>query len=267
VRRGASWTAAYHLQLTVAAVARPVPSGVDALGVLAAERSWWLLAQTTFARRSVQPGSRGRASSPWSTLPASHATASVAGVQHGCPPIPVRCPGSGCPAVRCLVTWGRPPAGPALGRLLSTRPVSSRLVAAPVRPDASVSSMLRRWRWEPGRGGRATVTTGTGGGPGGCRAVDARSTVEEAGRRATLPKSRWSVGGRWRTRAAGLGAGRGGRACPLRDQAGQAGVPSARGGRLRGGRGSRLQREVAASAAWLPSSAGGATTVRGRRRA
>jgi hypothetical protein len=31
----------------------------------------------------------------------------------------------------------------------------------------------------------------------------ARSTLEEAGTRATLPRSRWSVGGRWRARAAG----------------------------------------------------------------
>jgi hypothetical protein len=37
--------------------------------------------------------------------------------------------------------------------------------------------------------------------------------------------------------------------------------------RLRCGQGNRLQREVAAPAAWLPSSAGCATTVRGRRRA
>jgi hypothetical protein len=43
-----------------------------------------------------------------------------------------------------------------------------------------------------------------------------------------------------------VGAGRGGRACPLSDQAGQAGVRSARRGRLRGGHGSRRQREVAA---------------------
>jgi hypothetical protein len=39
VRQVASWTAAYHLQLTVAAVARPIRGSVGALGVLAAERS------------------------------------------------------------------------------------------------------------------------------------------------------------------------------------------------------------------------------------
>jgi hypothetical protein len=54
------------------------------------------------------------------------------------------------------------------------------------------------------------------------------------------------VGGGWRTRAAGLGGGRGGRACRLSNQAGQADARSAPRGRLRGGRGCRLQRQVAA---------------------
>jgi hypothetical protein len=84
-----------------------------------------------------------------------------------CPPIRFRRPGSGCPAVRCPVTWGRRPEGPALGRPLSSRPVSAPSVRTRPSPP-----MLRRWRWGPGRGGGATVTTGTGGGPGGCRAVD-----------------------------------------------------------------------------------------------
>jgi hypothetical protein len=79
-----------------------------------------------------------------------HATASVAAVQQAVSTHPVWRPGSGCPAVRCPVTWGRRPEGPAVGRLLSTRPVSScpvsiravssRLVSALVGPDASVSS-------------------------------------------------------------------------------------------------------------------------------
>jgi hypothetical protein len=97
-----------------------------------------------------------------------------------CPPIRYRRPGSGCPAVRCPVTWGRRPEGPAVGRLLST-PSSVQPSAVPpsgvqpsgvclVRPDTSVSSHLRRWG--PGRGGQVTVTTGTGGGPCGCWAVD-----------------------------------------------------------------------------------------------
>jgi hypothetical protein len=183
VRRGASWTAAYHRRLTVAAVARPVPSSVGASGVLAAARSWFVLAQTTSARRSVQPLSSGRAWSPWSTLPAGTPRRR----SPVCPACGVHPSGVGVrdPAVRCPVTWGRRPEGPAVGRLLSTRPassrllsrrpLSSRLLSAPVRPDASVSFHLRRWRWGPGRGGRATVTTGTGGGPCGCRAVDGSS--------------------------------------------------------------------------------------------
>jgi hypothetical protein len=204
VRRGASWTAAYHLQLTVAAVARPVPSGVDALGVLAAERSWWLLAQTTFARRSVQPGSRGRASSPWSTRPAATPRRRS----------PV------CPA------WVSTHPVSVSGIRLSSRPVSGHLGSSSsgsgARPSAVHPSGVQpsgvcprpsgrvrllpcsgggvgkpRSRWPGDRDHR------TGGGPCGYRAVDGSTTVQEAGTRATLPKSRWSGGGRWRTRAAG----------------------------------------------------------------
>jgi hypothetical protein len=81
----------------------------------------------------------------------------------------------------------------------------------------------------------------------GCRADPGRdgvrlplpAMVAEAGTRATLPKSRWLVGGRWRTRAAGLGAGRGGRACPLSDQAARpaCGAPVAGGGAVGAGAG------------------------------
>jgi len=147
VRRGASWTAAYRRQLTVAAVARPVRGGVGAPGVLTAERSWWLLAQTASAQRSVQPLSRGRALSPWSTRPAGTPRRRSPVSSRRCPPIRSWRPGSGCPAVRCPVTWGRRPEGPAVGRLPSgvqpsavTRAVSSRLVSALVGPDGSVSS-------------------------------------------------------------------------------------------------------------------------------
>jgi hypothetical protein len=186
------------------------------------------------------------------------------GVGRRCPaggvhPSGFRRPGSGCPAVRSPVTWGRRPAGPALGRLLSTRPassrllstraVSSRLVSAPSVPDASVSSHAQavalgtKSRW-PGdrdhRTGRAPVAAGPS---------TARLTVEEAGTRATVPKSGWSVGGRWRTRPPGWCGPRRPR-LPAARPGSQAGVRSARRGRLRGGHGSRLQREVAASAAW-----------------
>jgi hypothetical protein len=194
-----------------------------------------------------------------------HATASVAGVSsRRCPPIqsgvrdpavqpsgvrspgvvvqrvrrsdgccpPVRCPAVRCPSVRCPAVWCLP----------------SSVRTRPSPPTQAVAAGTRS-RWP------ATVTTGTGGGPGGCRAVDGSIDGRRGQDAATLPKSRWSLAGRWRSRAAGLGAGRGGRVCPLSDPAGQAGARSARGGRLRGGHGSR-QREVAAPAAWLPSSAG-----------
>ena len=174
-----------------------------------------------------------------------------------CPPIRVRRPGSGSPAVRCPVTWGRRPVNPALGRLLSTRPASSRLASAPSRPDASVSSHAQAVALGPGRGAGATVTTGTGGGPRVAAGPStARSTVAEAGTRAMLPTSRWSVGGRWRTRTAGVGGGRGGRACPLSDQAGQADARSAPRGRLRGGRGAGCSARWP-HAAWLASSGWG----------
>jgi hypothetical protein len=215
VRQGASWTAAYHLQLTVAAVTRPVRSSVGALGVLAAERSCLLLALTASARRSVQPVARGRASSPWSTLPAGKPRRRSPVSSRRRPPIRSRRPGSGCPAVRCPVTWGRRPEGPALGRPLSsrplsTRPVSSRLVSAP-RPSGRVR-LLRRWRWGPGRGGRATVTTGTGGDPvaAGRRRLDRRSRRPGRGRRCQSRVGQWEVGGG--PGPPGLGAGRGGRA-------------------------------------------------------
>jgi hypothetical protein len=250
VRQGASWTAAYHLQLTVAAVARPVRSSVGALGVLAGERSWLLLARTASAHRSVQPVSRGRR-----RRRGPHCQQARHGVGRRCPaggvhPSGFGLPGSGCPAARCPVTWGRRPEGPALGRLLSTRPASSRPLSTrpassrplstPVGPDASVSFHLRRWRWGP------------------------RSRRPGHGRRCRSRVGQWEVGG---GRAAELGAGRGGRACLLSDQAGQAGVRSARRGRLLGGRGCRRQREVAAPAGGCRPRAGYATTVGGRRRA
>jgi hypothetical protein len=155
VRQGASWTAAYHRQLTVAAVASPIRGRVGALGVLAAERSWLLLAQTASARSSLQPVSSGRASAPWSTRPAA-----CHGVGRRCPacgvhPSGLGGPGSGCPAVRCPVTWGRrlegsgarPSAVHSSGvQPSAVHPCGVQLYGVqpsgvcPVRPDASVSS-------------------------------------------------------------------------------------------------------------------------------
>jgi hypothetical protein len=160
VRQGASWTAAYRRQLTVAAVARPVRGSMGAPGVLAVERSWWLLAQTASAPRSVQPLSRGRALSPWSTRPAATPRRRSPVSSRRCPPIRSWRPGSGGPAVRCPVTWGRRPEGPAVGRLLSSCPVSSCPVSSRAVSSRAVSALgrsgrvrllpLRRWWWGPG---------------------------------------------------------------------------------------------------------------------
>jgi hypothetical protein len=199
---------AYHRQLTVAAAARPVRSSVGALGVLAAERSWWLLAQTTCARRSGRPVSSGRASWPWSTRPAATPRRRSPVSSRRCPPIRSRASG----------IW------------LSSRPLSGHLGSSSsgsgARPSAvhpsavqpsgvqpairtrSSPPMLRRWQWDQGRAGRATLTTGTCGGPGGCRAVDGLDRrSRRPGRERRCPRSRWSGGGRWPTGPPGWGCG------------------------------------------------------------
>jgi hypothetical protein len=146
VRRGASWTAAYHLQLTVAAVARPVRSSMMPLGVPAAEPPWLLLAQAASARRSFQPASRSGVVAVVDT----GRTPAVASVAGRCPACgvhhPVRPLGSGgpavrCPAVRCPVTWGRQGVWRS-GRLLSSRPVSSPLVSTRPVSTRPVSTRL-----------------------------------------------------------------------------------------------------------------------------
>jgi hypothetical protein len=158
VRRGASWTAAYHLQLTVAAVARPVHSSVMPSSSVLLRGPGLLLAQTASARRSRQRTSsvrrrrRGRRCQ-------DAAVTSLTGIRQACPPsrfvvrdpavqpagVPpsgVRSPGvrrpgpairtgagqpSGvhpvcCPPLRCPPLRCPP-------RLLSSRPVSSRLLS------------------------------------------------------------------------------------------------------------------------------------------
>jgi pimeloyl-ACP methyl ester carboxylesterase len=55
---------------------------------------------------------------------------------------------------------------------------------------------------------RATLTTGTGGDPGGCRAVDGLDRrSRRPGRERRCPRSRWSGGGRWPTGPPGWGCG------------------------------------------------------------
>jgi hypothetical protein len=159
--------------------------------------------------------------------------------------------------VRCPVTWGRRPAGPAVGRLLSTRAVSSRLVSAPPSGRARLLPCLGGGVWGPGRGGRATLTTGTGGGPGGCRAVDG-SIDGRGGRDAGAggdPGRRVGCGPR-RPRLPAERPGRPGR------RAGRPSRPAA-----------RWARGAGCSARWRQPPrgcrprAGCATTLRGRRRA
>jgi hypothetical protein len=246
VRRGASWTAAYRRQLTVAAVARPVRGGVGAPGVLAAERSWLLLTLTASAQRSLQPVSSGRASSPWSTLPAGTPRRRSPVSSMRCPPIRSRRPGSGCPAVRCPVTWGWSSRAPAVGRLLSSCPVSGVQLSGVQPCGVQPSGVCPSVRTRP-----APPTSGGGGGtrsrwPGDrdhrnrCRprwllAVNGSTTVAEAGTRATLPTSRWPVGDRWRTWAGRVGCG------PRRPR-----LPAERPGRP----GRRSERPSRAAARW-----------------
>jgi hypothetical protein len=290
MRRGASWTAAYHPQLTGAAVARPVRSSVMP------SSSVLLSGPGRRAPRRRLPG--GAASG----RPAGRrcrrgrrcqdaAVAAVTGVR--CPPSrlvvrdraaqpagvrpsgvrPVRCPAVRCPAVRCPVTRVRrpgsaDPAGccpPVQRPALTVQPSGVQQPAVHPYPSGRVRLLpppavalglgqggrqpsprqRSRSRWRPR-----------------CRA--AWSTAEEPGGGQRRRGRGWSVGvsvadpgGWW--------AGGGGRACPLRAQAGQAGVRSVRGWRRRRGQGSRLRRELAAPAGWLPSSDWVATTVSGGR--
>jgi hypothetical protein len=154
--------------------------------------------------------------------------------------------------------------GPGSGRTVSTRLVSSRLVSTPsVRTDASVPST------SGGGGGdqagaaghpapRARVQVPVGG-----RAVEQPGRrPREAWTRTTLPRPRVGQRGRRRTRA---GLGEGGGACPLPGQAGQAGVGSARGWRLREGRGAGASARLLHRPRGCRPRAGWATTVGGGR--
>jgi hypothetical protein len=217
VRRGASWTAAYHLQLTVAAVAGPVRSSMVPLVLRAAELSWGCCSP----RRHLPGGASSRhpaSASPWSTLPGCLPwRRSPVGVQHAVSNHPsgvVRGPAvrpSGVQPVRCSVTWGRRPGSGCPARLLSTRPASSPLVSTvrcptvrcptvccpPVGPDASVSSHTGRGRWDQAGAAGATVTAGSGRGPGGGRAVEPLGRRPSRLGAATLPRSHVGQWGRW----------------------------------------------------------------------
>jgi hypothetical protein len=163
----------------------------------------------------------------------------------------------------------------------SSRPVSGRLVSSassvqpvrcpPVRRPAGCcpppSVRTRPSRPTSGGGGGDQVEAAgnrrhkNGSSSGGLpRLGAARWTAEQARTRAMPPRSRWSVGSVADSGQVGCGRGR---ARPA-ERAGRLGrCKERRRLWLRGGHGSRLQREVAAAAAWLPSWAGWATTVGG----
>jgi hypothetical protein len=227
VRRGASWTAASHQQLTVAAVARPVRSSVVPSESLLPSSPGLLLAQTAAARRSVRPTSSGRGSSPRSTVPGRQRwRRSPVGVQHRVSTHPGR-PGSGGPAVRCPA---RPLSGhlgwssgcpavrssavqPSGVRPSGVHPSSVQLAGVrPIGPDTSVSSHSGRWRW-PGSVRRAPVTTGTGRVPVGGRVVERFGRLPSRPGRGRCCRARALVSGMSVADPAGLGAGGGGRRC------------------------------------------------------
>jgi hypothetical protein len=225
VRRGASWTAAWHLQLTVAAVAGPVP----VVPLLRGPGGWPPRRRLPGGASSRRPASgvvavAGKARTP--------AVASVAGPRPPCVHAAVASSGSGGPAVRCPAV--RCPAG-----------------CCPPRPSGRVISSHLRRRWGPGRGG-GQPSPQDGSSPGGLpQRGAARWTAEPARTRAMLPRSRWSVGS-----VANPGrVGDGGRprltGCATRQARPACGAPSRW---RRGGHGSRRPRQGAAAAAWLPSS-------------
>jgi hypothetical protein len=214
VRRGASWTAAYHRQLTVAPVAGPARGSVGALGVLGAERSW-LLAQTASAggassrSRAVGRRRRGRPCQQarhgvGRRCPAGGVHPSGIGVRDpAVQPSGVRSPGVVVqrvrrPAVRCP-------------------PIQRPAVWCPaVWCPAVWCPAVRRTRSYPSTsgGGRATVTTGTGGGSCGCRAVD--GSIDGPGGRDAGDAAQVAVVSRWSVADRVTGLGRAAAAAPAR---------------------------------------------------
>jgi hypothetical protein len=149
--------------------------------------------------------------------------------------------------------------------LLSTRPVSSRLLSTPSVRSRPSPPNLRRWRGNqveaagqplPQQPVEVPVAAATSGGWG----RQPRSPGDRRRCRGRAVVSRVSVAD-----PAGSEMGSGGRPCPLRDQAGQAGVRSRLWLAVAPWAGSRPRRELAAAAAWLCLRAGWATTLCGGR--
>jgi hypothetical protein len=277
VRQGASWTAAYHLQLTVAAVARPIHSSVGA------PESLRLNSPGCCSPDGVGPeerpaGIEGSGVVAVVDTASRHATASVAAVQHAVSTHPVSASGvrlssrpvSGHLGWSSRESGARPsavhPCGvqPSAVHPCGVQPSGVR----PVRPDASVSSHAQavavgtrsRWpgdredrnRWRPG-GWRAV--DGSIDGRGGQDAGDAAEVGLVRGRSVADPGRRVGCGPR-RPRVPAERPGRPGR---------RVGAPVAGGCVVGTGAGGRAR--------WLHPPRGGRpragclTTLCGRRRA
>jgi hypothetical protein len=230
-------------------MARAVRSSVVRLGVRAAELSWVVARPDGICpaslRRHPAVGRRRRGRHCQHTSPGVGGR-SVPSV--GCPPIPMSLSGvrlsspSGVQSVRCPVTWGRRPGS---GRLLSTRPASSRLLSALVvrtRPPRLTSGrgVGDQAHAAGNRHHRVGVDVPIGG-----------RAVGWLGRRPSKPGGRRCRGRALGSRDVGGRPGPGwvrAAAYPQSDQAGQAGVRSA-GGWRREGTGAGWRCEVAAPAA------------------
>jgi len=180
-----------------------------------------LLVQTASARRSVQPLSRGRAWSPWSTRPAGTPRRRSPVSTHAVSTHPVLASGirlSGRPVSGHLGSSSRASGGrtaavhPSRVQPSAVHPCGVQPSAVCPRRSGRVRLLpLRRWRGDQVEVAGRPWPPEPVEAPVAAEPSTARSTVAEARTRARLPTSRWSVGVRWRTRAAGLGAGRGSR--------------------------------------------------------
>jgi hypothetical protein len=201
-------------------------------------------------------------------------------VQHAVSTHPVPSSGSGCPAVwcaarlvsspsgvqpvRCPVTWVRRPGpmGPAVWCPPVQRPAlwcpppSIRTRPSPPTSGGGVGDQMGA-TGQPAPRERVEVPVAAAPSSG---SVNGRG-LDDRGRRY---RGRALVGGMSAADPAGLGEGGGGRACPLSDQVGQAGVRSARGWRLRCGHGAGCSARLPHR--WRGCCPGlGATTVGGCR--
>jgi hypothetical protein len=207
VRQGASWTAADHRQLTVAAGPDPSIAAWVPSASLRLSGPGGCSPQTKVCPAERPAGLERSGVLAVLDTASRHATASVAAVQQTVSTHPVSASGIRLSSRPVSGHLGWSSRGPALGRLLSTRPASSRLLSTRRCPAVrclplSVRTrpappMLRRWRWGPGRAGRATLTTRTGGGPvaAGPSTARRRSRRPGRGRRCRRRVGRWEVGG------------------------------------------------------------------------